>query len=85
MELAYRLVPISQGPKNSGIPGPNTLPLPHVMHIITHPKHYARGCINHRCINSYKPIKTSIYRKKYVNGSEHSKGYKKTGAALILA
>jgi hypothetical protein len=23
MELAYRLVPISQGPKNSGIPGPN--------------------------------------------------------------
>jgi hypothetical protein len=31
MELAYRLVPISQGPKNSGIPGPNPLPLPHVM------------------------------------------------------
>jgi hypothetical protein len=21
--------------------------------ICTHPKHYARGCINHRCINSY--------------------------------
>jgi hypothetical protein len=31
MELACRLVPISQGPKNSGIPGPNPLPLPHVM------------------------------------------------------
>jgi hypothetical protein len=33
MELAYRLVPISQGPKNLGIPGPNPLPLPHVMYI----------------------------------------------------
>ncbi len=51
---AYRLVPISQGPKNSGIPVPSPLPLPHVMYsICTHPKQYARGCINHRCINSY--------------------------------
>ena len=33
----YRLVPISQGPKNSGIPGPNPLPLPHVMYEV-HPK-----------------------------------------------
>jgi hypothetical protein len=31
MELAYRLIPISQGPKISGIPGPNPLPLPRVM------------------------------------------------------
>ncbi len=33
MELAYRLVPILQGPKNSGIPGPNPLPLPQVMYM----------------------------------------------------
>jgi hypothetical protein len=31
MELAYRLVTISQGPKISRIPGPNPLPLPLVM------------------------------------------------------
>ncbi len=33
MALAYRLDAISQGPKNSGIPGPNPLQLPHVMYI----------------------------------------------------
>jgi hypothetical protein len=33
MELAYRLVPISQGPKNSGILGPNPLPLPHIIYM----------------------------------------------------
>ncbi len=33
LELAYRLVPISQGPKNLGIPGPNPLKLPHVMYM----------------------------------------------------
>ena len=33
MALAYRLVAISQGPKNSGIPGPNTFQLPHIMYI----------------------------------------------------
>ncbi len=54
MELANRLVPISQGPENSGIPGPNPLPLPHVMDMHAS-KHYDRGCINHRCINSYYP------------------------------
>ena len=32
MALAYRLVAISQGPKNSGIPGPNTFQLPHIMY-----------------------------------------------------
>jgi hypothetical protein len=31
MELAYRLFTISQGPKNSRIPGQNPLPLPLVM------------------------------------------------------
>ncbi len=31
MALAYRLVAISQGPKNSRIPGPNPLSLPLVM------------------------------------------------------
>ncbi len=31
MALAYRLVAISQGPKNSRIPGPNPLPLPLVI------------------------------------------------------
>ncbi len=33
------------GPKNSQFPGPPPLP--------SHPKHYARGCIYHRCIKSY--------------------------------
>ncbi len=33
MELAYRLIPISQGPKNSGIPVPNPLPPPHEMYM----------------------------------------------------
>ncbi len=51
-----RLDAISQGPKNSWIPGLKPLPLAIVMDIYprqcTHPKHYARGCINHRCINS---------------------------------
>ncbi len=31
MALAYRLDAISQGPKNSRIPGPNPLPLPLIM------------------------------------------------------
>jgi hypothetical protein len=31
MELAYRLVPISQGLNNTRIPGPNPLALTHVM------------------------------------------------------
>jgi hypothetical protein len=31
MALAYRLVAISQGPKNSRIPGPNPLSLPLIM------------------------------------------------------
>jgi hypothetical protein len=31
MALAYRLDAISQGPKNSRIPGPNLLPLPLIM------------------------------------------------------
>ncbi len=52
MALAYRLDAISQGPKNSRIPGPNPLPLSLVMDMHAS-KHYARGCINHRCINSY--------------------------------
>jgi len=33
MALAYLLNAISQGPKNSGIPGPNPLPLPQVMYM----------------------------------------------------
>jgi hypothetical protein len=33
MALAYRLDAISQGPKNSRIPGPNPLPLPLVMNM----------------------------------------------------
>jgi hypothetical protein len=52
MALAYRLDAISQGPKNSQIPGPNPSHLPSQW-ICTHPKHYARDCINHRCIKSY--------------------------------
>ncbi len=43
---------ISQGPKNSRIPGPNPLPLALIMDMQA-TKTYARGCINHRCINSY--------------------------------
>ncbi len=52
MAHAYRLDAISQGPKNSGIPGPNPLPLALVMDMHAS-KTYARGCINYRCINSY--------------------------------
>jgi hypothetical protein len=51
MALAYRLEAISQGPKNSRIPVPNPLPLPLVMDMHAS-KHYARGCMNHRCINT---------------------------------
>ncbi len=54
MALAYRLDAISQGPKNSRIPGPNPLPLALVMDMHAS-KNYARGCINHRCIISYTP------------------------------
>jgi hypothetical protein len=35
MELTYWLVTISQGPKNSRIPGPNPLPLPLIMDMHT--------------------------------------------------
>jgi hypothetical protein len=35
MALAYRLDAISQGPKNSPFPGPNPLPLAHVMYLPT--------------------------------------------------
>ena len=41
MALAYRLYAISQGPKNSQFPGPNPLPLAHVMYL-PESKHYAR-------------------------------------------
>ncbi len=51
MALAYRLDAISQVQKNSCFSGPNALPLTLVMDLHTS-KHYARGRINHRCINS---------------------------------
>jgi hypothetical protein len=35
MALAYRLDALSQGPKNSQIPGPNPLPLPLIMDMHT--------------------------------------------------
>ncbi len=42
-----------QGSKNLDFQGP-PLPMALVMYsICTHQKHYARGRINHRCINSY--------------------------------
>ena len=57
MELAYRLVPISQGPKNSGIPGPNPLPLPQVMYM--HPsKTLCKGLYKsqvHRLFYAHEP------------------------------
>jgi hypothetical protein len=52
MALAYRLDAISQGPNNSQFPGPNPLPLALVMDLHAS-KHYARGRINHKCINNY--------------------------------
>ncbi len=52
MALAYRLDAISQGPKNSRIPGPNPLPLDLVMDMHAS-KTLCTGCINHRRINSY--------------------------------
>jgi hypothetical protein len=46
MALAYRLDAISQGPKNSRIPGPNPIPLPLVMDM-----QYARiQNIKHRAV-----------------------------------
>jgi hypothetical protein len=45
---AHRRVPFGaqkfQGPTPSHLPS---------LWICTHPKHYARGCINHMCINNY--------------------------------
>jgi hypothetical protein len=35
--------------------GPEILEFSSSLWICTHPKHYARGCINHRCLNSYFP------------------------------
>jgi hypothetical protein len=57
--LANQVDAISQGPKNSRIPGPYPLPLALVMDMHAS-KHYARGCINHRCINSY--FKISVFK-----------------------
>ncbi len=48
MALAYRLDAISQGPKNSRIPGPNPLLLARVMDIYAY-KTLCTGLINHRC------------------------------------
>jgi hypothetical protein len=42
---------ISKGPKNYRFPGPNPIPLALIMNLHAS-KTYARGCINHRCINS---------------------------------
>ncbi len=66
--IADQLDAISQGPKHSRFPRPNPLPTcPRNGYACTHTKHYARGCINHRCMNSYKcsrrdggPAKLSI-------------------------
>jgi hypothetical protein len=44
---------ISQGPKNSRIPGPNPLPLALVINLHASKTSLCMGCINHRCINSY--------------------------------
>ncbi len=46
---------ISQGPKKVRFPRPNPLPLPLVMDL-PHQKHYIRGRINHRSINSYNSL-----------------------------
>jgi hypothetical protein len=53
MALAYRLDAIARGPKNSrfAFQGPTPSHLPSQW-ICTHQKHYARGRINNRCINS---------------------------------
>jgi hypothetical protein len=53
MALAYRLDAISQGPKNSRIPGPNPLPFALVMDAHNQNIMHGAVCINHRCIISY--------------------------------
>jgi hypothetical protein len=50
--LAYRLVIFHRGPQNSRFPVPTPPPFP-TLSIRPHQKAYARGRINHRCINSY--------------------------------
>ncbi len=65
MALACRLNAISQGLKTLNFQGSTPSHLPSLW-ICTHPKHYARGCINHRCINSYYHLKVTKER----SGSE---------------
>jgi hypothetical protein len=76
MALAYRLDAISQGLKNSCFPGPNPLPLALVMYL-THRKHFARGRINHRCINSYcyvhKPF--VFHTQKLLNSDQYNSSH----------
>jgi hypothetical protein len=55
IELAYRLVPTSQGPKISGITGPDPLPLPQVMYM--HPSKTL-------CIGLYK---SQVHRLFYAH------------------
>ncbi len=52
MALEYWLDAISQGAEKSQFPGdPIPLPLSFLNGCCPHQKHYARGRVNHRCIN----------------------------------
>jgi hypothetical protein len=68
MALAYRLNAISQGRKNSQFsgPNPNPFPLAHVMDMHASKTH-ARGCINHKCVNSY----SNLLRQVVVRNTDH--------------
>ncbi len=45
MALAYRLDGFLQGPKNSPFPGPNPLPLAHVMYLPASKKNITHGAV----------------------------------------
>ncbi len=68
--LTHRFDAISPSPKKFRFPGPNPLPLVLVTDwICTHPKRYARGCVNHRYINSYYvPYSFLLISSKFCNG-----------------
>jgi hypothetical protein len=65
------------GPKKPPrIPGPNPLLLTLILDI-PHPKHYARGCINHGCINSYHADPDPAF---YLNATPNPDQRSKTNA-----
>ncbi len=50
--VPFRLMPFHRVQKNFNFQGPTLSHLPSSW-ICTHPKYYAQGCINHRCIGGF--------------------------------